>query len=265
MNILLNINNFSEEFAYEALSEIIKPWMKVLIIPFSYHEDWINSPEAFDAHYGKGKDEFEDIAKEFMNYGIKRRNIQYLHYYNDSNSKCKAKIYRADILFLTGGYPDRFLYRIDQKNIRKSIQNFKGIVMGTSAGAMIQFDEYHVTPEEEGQDYEYHAGLGLLSGFDIEVHYEDSFEHLASLITDLKLHGKTIFALPNWGGMIVDGDDYMLLGDAFEIIPEDTDVLQAELDENYSNDNYSNEDDSDNDDSEQDNLNYEYFQNKILE
>lgn len=230
MNILLNINNFSEEFAFEPLSEIIKPWMKVLIIPWSYHEGWIDSEEEFDEHYRKGKEEFEDIAKEFMNYGIPRRNINVLHYYRDPVKKCRTKIYHADILFLTGGYPDRFLYRIDQKHIRRSIQKFPGIVMGTSAGAMIQFDEYHVTPEEEGQDYEYHEGLGLLSGFDIEVHYEDSYEHLASLITDLKLHNKPIFALPNWGGMIVDGDDFMLLGDAFEVGAEDIDEMQEELD-----------------------------------
>lgn len=238
MNILLNINNFSEEYAYDTLKMFIKPWMKVLIIPFSYHECWIDSEEKFDEHYQKGKEEFEDIAKEFMNYGISRRNIQILHYYRDSNRKCKNKIYHADILFLTGGYPDRFLYRIDQKNIRGAIKRFDGIVMGTSAGAMIQFDEYHVTPEEEGQDYEYHQGLGLLSGFDIEVHYEESFEHLASLVTDLKLHNKPIVALPNWGGMVVDGNEYILLGDAFEVGFEDIEWMQKDIDEMTQEDEF---------------------------
>ncbi len=231
MNILLNINNFSEDFAYDVLCDIIQPWMCVTIIPFSYHECWIDSEEQFDEHFMEGCDEFEDIVKEFNNYGISRDNIQILHYYRDDVDTCKEKISQSDILFLTGGYPDRFLYRIDEKQIRSDIQMFPGIIMGTSAGAMIQFDQYHVTPEEEGQDYEYHEGLGLLSGFDIEVHYEDSFEHLASLIIDLKLHDKPIFALPNWGGMIVDGDDYLLLGDAFEIDYEDIDWMQEELDE----------------------------------
>ncbi|MBQ0066271.1 MAG: Type 1 glutamine amidotransferase-like domain-containing protein [Firmicutes bacterium] len=231
MNILLNINNFSDEFAYDTLKEIIHPDMKVLIIPFSYHESWIDNAREFNKHYLPGKDEYEDIVKEFLNYGIKRKNIKILHYYWDSNRKCRNKIYNADIIFLTGGYPDRFLYRIDQKNIRKSIQKFPGIVMGTSAGAMIQFDKYHVTPEEEGQEYEYHEGLGLLSGFDIEVHYEDSFLHLSGLITDLKLHNTPIFALPNNGGMIVDGEDYCHLGDAFEIGAEDIEVMQEELDQ----------------------------------
>ncbi len=231
MNILLNINNFSEDFAYPYLKNIIHKNQHVLIIPFSYHEDWITNAKEFDEHYAKGKDEYEDIAKEFMNYGIKRKNIEVLHYYKDSKRTIKRKFYYADILFFTGGYPDRALYRIDQLNIRKNITKFKGIVMGTSAGAMIQFDQYHVTPEEDGEDYEYHEGLGLLSGFDIEVHYEDTFEHLASLITDLKLHNKTIYALPNRGGMIIDGDNIQLLGDAFELTVDDVDYMQEELDE----------------------------------
>ena len=230
MNILLNINNFSQPYAYDTLRQIIKPEMHVLIIPWSYHEDYIRSAEDFDREYGKNGAQYEEIAAEFMSYGIKRRNIRVLHYYKDSKRIARSKFYHADILFLTGGYPDRFLYRIDHVGIRSLIQSFPGIVMGTSAGAMIQLDRYHVTPEEEGQDYEYHEGLGLLSGFDIEVHYEDSFAHLSSLIIDLKLHGTPIFALPNTGGMIVNGEDYLLLGDAFPIDEEDIEDLQDTLD-----------------------------------
>ena len=231
MNVLLNINNFSEDWAYDSLKDIIQPWMKVLIIPWSYHEEWIHNARQFDEHYRKGREEFEDIAREFMNYGISRRNISVAHYYRDPSYVIRSKIRRADIIFLTGGYPAKFLYRIDAKRIRRALQNFGGVMMGTSAGAMIQFDKYHVTPEEEGQDYEYHEGLGLLSGFDIEVHFEESFEHLASLVTDLNLHGIPIFALPNRGGMIVDGEDFELLGDAFLIESEDVEVLQEELDQ----------------------------------
>ena len=41
MNILLNINNFGQEFAYKKLRKIIKKNHRVLIIPFSYHEDYM--------------------------------------------------------------------------------------------------------------------------------------------------------------------------------------------------------------------------------
>ncbi|HIT61449.1 MAG TPA: Type 1 glutamine amidotransferase-like domain-containing protein [Candidatus Fimousia stercorigallinarum] len=230
MNILLNINNFSEPFAYEILKDIIKPYMRVLIVPFSYHEDYIHNAEEFDEHYSKGKEEFEDIAKEFMNYGIKRRNIQILHYYRDTRKTTHRKFHFADILFFIGGYPDRLMYRIDHLKLRPLIKKFKGIIMGTSAGAMVQLDCYHQTPEEEGQEYDYGEGLGLLSGFDIEVHYEPSFLQLTSMITDLKYRGRPIYALPNKGGMIVDGEKIVLLGDAFRIGPEDIDDIQATID-----------------------------------
>lgn len=227
----MNINNFADAFAYDALKDIIQPYMRVLIIPLSFHEDYIKDAHDFDEHFLPGKDQYEDIAKEFRQYGIDDDHIEVLHYFKDSKLEMRNKFVQAHILFLTGGYPDRYLYRIDELQIRPYIVDFKGIVMGTSAGAMIQFDQYHVTPEEEGQDYEYHNGLGLLSGFDIEVHYEDTFNHLAGLITDLKLHSKPIFALPNTGGMIVDGQNYQLLGDAFEITTQHIDGLQEELDE----------------------------------
>ena len=91
-------------------------------------------------------------------------------------------------------------------------------------------EEIGQTPEEEGQENDYGEGLGLLSGFDIEVHYEPSFLQLASMITDLKYRGRPIYALPNKGGMIVDGEKIMLLGDAFRIGPEDIDDIQATID-----------------------------------
>ena len=230
MNILLNINNFGQEFAYKKLRKIIKKNHRVLIIPFSYHEDYINTPEEFNKHFSKGCEEIEEIINEFNVYGIKRKNIKILNFYKETPNSIKNKFNHSDIIFLTGGYPDRFLYRIDTLGIRDYLVNFKGIVMGTSAGAMIQLDEYHVTPEDYETDYEYHDGLGLISGFDIEVHFEEDFLHLSGLITDLKLHNKLIYAMPNHGGLIVDGDKLTPIGDTFIITTKDIDILQKDLD-----------------------------------
>ena len=153
-----------------------------------------------------------------------------LNFYKETKNSIKNKFNHADIIFLTGGYPDRFLYRIDALGIREHLVNFKGVVMGTSAGAMIQLDEYHVTPEDYETDYEYHTGLGLISGFDIEVHFEEDFLHLSGLITDLKLHNKKIYAMPNYGGLIVDGNKLTPIGDTFIITTQDIDMLQKDLD-----------------------------------
>ena len=124
------------------------------------------------------------------------------------------------------------LKRIDSMGIRERIVNFKGIVMGTSAGAMVQLDKFHITPENDGEEYGYcENGLWLISGFDIEVHYEENFLHLSGLITDLKLHGTKIYAMPNNGGLIVKGKRITPIGDVFEVTRDNLDMLQDKLDE----------------------------------
>ena len=229
MNILLNVNNFGQ--FYSQLKDILRPNLRVLILPLSYHEDWIHDGKELLAHYGYRGEEFRDIWKEFEAYGIRFRNVRILNYYKDSYEEAVRKIRRADVLFFTGGYPDKMLYRIDQLGIREEIRDFPGIVMGTSAGAMIQFDHYHVTPEEEGEDYEYHDGLGRLSGFDIEVHYEESSVQLSCMLIAIKETGIPIFAMPNSSGLICDGEDIKIMGDAFLVTDDDVDEMQREIDE----------------------------------
>lgn len=221
INILLNINNFAESFAFEKLKDFLKPSHRVLIFPFAYHEDYIQTEQDYDAHFLKGCSEIEEIIQEFSRYGISRKNIKIAHYYRDTRKSLKSKIYHSDILFFTGGYPDRILYRLDKLNIRKFIQKFSGIVMGTSAGAMIQLDKYHVTPECDTEIYDFQFGLGLISGFDIEVHFEPTDVHLESMARALSEHDVPIYALPNDTGLLITEDKQLhLLGNPEKYLPE---------------------------------------------
>ena len=231
MEILLNVNNFGQEPFYSSLKDLIRPCMRVLILPLSFHEDWLHNNREFYQHYGYRGEEFQDIASEFYAYHIKARNIRVLNYFRDDHEAALRKIQAADILFFTGGYPDRILYRLDELGLREAVTDFPGIVMGTSAGAMVQFDHYHVTPEEAGEEYEYHDGLGRLSGFDIEVHYEARFEQLSCMLIALKQNGIPIFALPNDSGLICDGDELESIGEVFLATEEDIDILQDMIDE----------------------------------
>ena len=217
INVLLNINNFSEEFAFSELSKIINPNMKVLILPLSFHEDWITGNQDLKHYYGKGKKEYQDIAKEFYAFGINDENIKIINYFYDTRKSIEKKIKKSDILFLTGGYPDKLLYRIDKLRIRDLIQNFDGIVMGTSAGAMVQLKEYHVTPEEDNEEYQYHQGLGLIEDFDIEVHFENSPKQLYCIALTLQQYNQPIYALSNDSGLIIHDKEIISLGNAFKI------------------------------------------------
>lgn len=235
-NVLLNINNFGDEFAYRHLKNIIKCRYNVLIIPFSYHEDYIHNSDDFNTHFSKTSPEMREIVNEFWKYGIRSKQIRILNYYEDTPEIVHNKFKRANVLFFTGGYPEQLLMRIDNMNIRERIRNFRGVVMGTSAGAMAQLDKFHITPENVDDEYEYcEDGLGLLSGFDIEVHYENNFLHLSGMITDLQLHGTAIYAMPNNGGLVIRNRKIKSIGRTFKVTRDDIDGLQAVLDEIIKN------------------------------
>ena len=92
------------------------------------------------------------------------------------------------------------------------IQRFPGIVMGCSAGAMMQMTEYHITPDEDYDTYGYYSGLGLLEGFEPEVHYAASEVQTESIRRYLRERGKPVYAMTNQGGLVVQNGIITTMG-----------------------------------------------------
>ncbi len=224
VNVLLNLSNFDEPWAYGTLENYLCEGMKVLVLPLSYDEGWITDAHEFRERYGKGTDDYDDIVRPFLSFGIKEEDVSWISYYEDDQESAIRKINGADVLFFTGGYPDWMLQRLYDLGIKEAISRFDGIVMGASAGALIQLDLYHLT-EEDGYEYQIQEGLGLLEGFDLDVHFEQDLKHVTGLIRSLEDMGRSIVCMPNRGGMLVDGDHFELLGDAFITDMNDLDEL----------------------------------------
>ena len=58
--------------------------------------------------------------------------------------------------------------------------------MGTSAGALIQLEEYHLAPDAD-YDFQYQEGLGLVSGFDMGGEESMIDEHTTSIFIESAL------------------------------------------------------------------------------
>ena len=102
INILLNISNFDEEWAYPSLENILTPDKKVLILPLSYNEGWITDAYEWKRKFGKGRRNYEEIVRPFRSYGITDRQIKWINYYTDDEFSARRKIEKADVLFFTG-------------------------------------------------------------------------------------------------------------------------------------------------------------------
>ena len=191
INIALSIYNFNNDYCYPMLKNILMPGMRVCIVPYSHVEDIYKDINKFNDIY-----DYEDpcsdfcvIARAYKDYGIEDIRIIFP---NDSELMIKDKILNSDILFFTGGNPVIMMKRLEP--IMHIINKFNGIVMGASAGAMIQTKEFVI--DGEGYPYSYHKGLGFID-FDIDllVHFRVDKE-IINIIKRSRLERPDTLLLP---------------------------------------------------------------------
>ena len=172
INIALSTYDFNNSYCFSRLKEILKPHMKVCIIPYSHDSEVYEDIELFNHiyDYDDFNSDYYAIANSFRDYGIE--NIRII-FPNDSNLMIQDKILKSDIIFFTGGDPVAMMKRLEP--IIPIIEQFDGIVMGASAGAMVQVKEFVI--DGEGYPYSYHKALGMIQlDADLLVHFTMSKE-----------------------------------------------------------------------------------------
>jgi peptidase E len=215
LNILLDKLDFNEAWAYETLKNIIKPEYKICIIPFAFHEKWIKDKEEWEELYNKidGK-EYMKIVSPFYTYGIKENNITLINYFTDSSDSSKAKINTSDIIFFTGGFPDKMMIRLLEFDLINILQQNEGIKMGWSAGAMMQCYDYFISPDEDYPEFVYKKGLRCIEDFAVQVHYKNTHTQNNSVKKYKYEKGKIVYTTEHQSAIIVDGINIILLGNA---------------------------------------------------
>lgn len=204
INILLNNGRVDAPWCRKRLSRYIRPGMKILVIPFSFHEDYIPDNEAWHQVYSPGCREAEEIVRPLLTLGIRETDIAFVNYFTDTPLTLGKLAYQADLIYLPGGYPNRLMKRLWEFGAISQLSAFPGILLGCSAGAMAQIDHFHATPEEPGQEFYYCDGLGCISGFDLEVHYTGSQLQNDCIQRTLAETNRTVIAIEEDGGLILD-------------------------------------------------------------
>lgn len=126
---------------------------------------------------------------------------------------CKQRLMRRRFSFCLEE-PDEFFDRLKEKNLIDAIQQFNGTIIGFSAGAMVQIQDFHIIEDDLYKEYSYHEGLDLLTDFDVEVHFEkDDSTMQASIQRCLKEKKKVVYGIGNAGAVIVEGDSILTLGE----------------------------------------------------
>lgn len=215
INILLEGYEINSDYLYDDLKKYILTDYSVAVIAFSFRDSEVKNSTEWNLLYSKEKGiHYRGIVSGFTAYGISENNITFVNYFEDTKESAKQKIENADILYFTGGRPDRMMDRIKEFDLVNMLRKHNGIVMGYSAGAVIQLSEYHISPDKDYKEFQYYDGLEYLDDFYLEVHYENRKIQNEAIRRVLSERGKTVYATAFMsGGIIVDNGNIKLIGD----------------------------------------------------
>lgn len=218
VNILLEGYDIDAAWLYNELKKYIKPAHSVAVVAFSFRDNRVKSLTDWNLLYSKESGKYyAGITGGFASYGIPEENITFVNYFADTKESAAQKIEKADIVYFTGGLPDRMLDRIKEFDLYDPLMKHDGIVMGYSAGAVIQLSEYHLSPDEDYPEFHYYPGLPYLNDFYMEVHYEGTDVQNAAIQQVLAEKGKTVYATAlGSGAIVVDNGNIKLIGNVKE-------------------------------------------------
>lgn len=215
INILLEGYDIDASWIYNELKNYIKPNHSVAVMAFSFRDSQVKTLLDWNALYSKENGRYYGgIVGGITAYGIPEENISFINYFTDTRESAAQKIKTADIIYFLGGLPDRMMDRIREFDLYNVLMAHNGILMGYSAGAVIQLAEYHLSPDEDYPEFKYFEGLPYLNDFYMEVHYEGTEVQDEAIRRVLSERGKTVYATAvRSGAILVDNGNIKLIGD----------------------------------------------------
>lgn len=159
-----DINNaFWSELAYQ-LKEDLKNTKRIVYIPGSIKENKIEKAKnvyipSFTEHFRKIGIEFENVECITPDMGIE---------------EAQRLVLDSDMVFLLGGNPFLQQELYNSKGLTQLLQNYNGVIMGMSAGAMNMSKYIIITPcSEEYPNFDVRPGLNLSN---ISIYPHNNFE-----------------------------------------------------------------------------------------
>ena len=212
-NILLNSYRFDAPWLQEGLQDYLHPGMVVTVFPLAFRVGELTGSADWEARYNKETGPFaQGLKTSFGAYGISPAQIEWVNPFEPARFSLPERIAASDVLYFCGGLPDLMLRRLTELGLVERLRQFDGVVMGDSAGALIQFDTYHVSPDRDYPGFQYHSGLGYLREFEIEVHYEGLPIQEESIDQVVSQRGLPVYGLYVDGALVVDQGTVTPLG-----------------------------------------------------
>lgn len=165
--ILMSCNNCNNSYAYDEVSNYIKPGVKVVCVPFASEIHW-----QINGDFTQYKNQHFQV---FESFGVNEEDISVVRL-SMKRREIIRMLKEADIVFFSGGYMENIMFVVKALRLHGIINRLKEhkLFIGESAGTLALLNEYMEVPyiEDDYRKYQMKKGLGLLYGYQLIVHYQ---------------------------------------------------------------------------------------------
>ena len=190
----------------EDLKKLISKDAKVVILPWAFPVE-IDSETLMNSYFKKGQKRYLKYINALEKIGIQEKNIIIGDCYKDSTQKLKEMIESSDVLVLPGGNPEMFFQKVlHDTEIFYTIKHFKGIIIGESAGTLLQFKRYFISKRNNFYNtFAYYDGFGVIENdFYIDVHSINNTFYQKRLQAEANKLNKKIYCLYDDGAILLN-------------------------------------------------------------
>lgn len=199
-SILMSKFNDGFDLIKEELKKIINKHSKIVVIPWSFAKELKTKQINEFFNEVKKKNYLEHLYK----LGVDEKNIIVLDCYNDNKEYMVDIINKSDVIVLTGGNPEMLYNKVVTSGILERLQNYKRIIIGSSAGAELQLKKYFITKKNNYyKKFEWYNGFGIIdNNFYFDVHSINKGRYLPSLKEKSSKLKRDIYCLFDTGSII---------------------------------------------------------------
>ena len=215
-HLLLSRTILDHPDVYQLLSTHLTRQDKVLIILYSFFDSWFPTEAHYHDYYDEKGDYVQKMKRQLSLYHVDH--VEFLNYYKETNESRTKKLHEATVLYFPGGAPDQMMKRLNQHQLIQPLKAFKGLTIGSSAGAMIHFKKPHLYKDDDYEKFQYIQGLGYIDGFDISVHYRRRNQQDKAIRRVVHERHIDVYAIPDDGAIFIHNNNIKLLGSAKKIM-----------------------------------------------
>lgn len=185
----------------------LKPTDIVWVLPVCCMEcdapDYVGWEKVFGDRTNRRR---ENIDNLLLNLGANTENIHYFNYYDE---KAPDGIEKSDCIVIPGGLMELGIERLKKFGLDSIIKNYSGKIIANSAGALLLFDCYMVSPNDFYSEFLISKGIGTIKWNNfLEVHYNSQDKTQQESIDKVVKEQKCcVYALEDGGALVLNNND----------------------------------------------------------